>query len=165
MRELGEIFEYNGRELVAMKSEEGCDGCYFNQRGQMACKYHQNDEIGPCGLAQRSDGTDCRFVLNGEHVRITRKPGEDERYWSIHVGSVHKGCRTADGRWMIEGVEVAAECVERLKVKITAGYFDGKKLYKRGETYDFVACDLENFTITDNGKEVKIPCQYAENCG
>lgn len=33
MKELGEIFEYNGRELVAMKSEEGCDGCYFNQRG------------------------------------------------------------------------------------------------------------------------------------
>lgn len=173
MRKLGERFIHRGRSLITLPSEEGCDGCYFNQKGLMSCKNTDCLEAsGPCSAEEREDKNDVRFILDGPHVKLDRLPEKRPDDFELNQGSVfkpeHINANHPHPHVVYKGINIPLGCVSFLKVKLKEGYYHPElhKLYKRHETFDFVSCNLIDFFVFDNDKGgVQIPCKHVQHNG
>lgn len=94
-REIGEVFEYEGKKLKVMKQVDGCTGCYF--KGSI-CR--NNRIIGECIYCRRSDKIGVIFVEVKDEQPQEEKPQElnlcevlkycpqGETFWSPMLGDV-----------------------------------------------------------------------------
>lgn len=57
-KKLGDIIDYNGHQLQAVKSEHYCAGCFFKE--EYWC--NKPEELGRCVGGRRLDKTDIRFI-------------------------------------------------------------------------------------------------------
>lgn len=89
-REIGEVFEYEGKKLKVMKQVDGCTGCYF--KGS-SCR--NNRIIGECIYCRRSDKIGVIFVEVKEEqpqelnlCEVLKYCPEGETFWSPMLGDV-----------------------------------------------------------------------------
>lgn len=96
-REIGEVFEYEGKKLKVMKGEDGCTGCYFKES---QCR--NNSIIGECIYCRRNDKIGVIFVEVKEEpeeqpqeeqpklnlCEVLKYCPEGETFWSPMLGDV-----------------------------------------------------------------------------
>ncbi len=57
-RKVGEVFEYEGKQLQVKKTRCICDGCYFDYGSH--CR--KTSEVDNCSLSYRKDDTNVIFI-------------------------------------------------------------------------------------------------------
>lgn len=89
-REIGEVFSYDGKKLKVVEAEDGCTGCYFEDR---LCR--NNRVIGECISYRRNDKKGVVFV------EITDEPEElpQEEQPKLNLCEVLKYCPQGETFW------------------------------------------------------------------
>ena len=92
-REIGDVFEYEGKKLKVMKGEDGCTGCYFKES---QCR--NNSIIGECIYCRRNDKIGVIFVEVKEEpeeqpqelnlCEVLKYCPKGETFWSPMLGDV-----------------------------------------------------------------------------
>lgn len=85
-REIGDVFEYEGKKLKVMKGEDGCTGCYFKES---QCR--NNSIIGECIYCRRNDKIGVIFV------EVKEEPEEQQQ--KLNLYEVLKYCPKGETFW------------------------------------------------------------------